>query len=77
MALAQLTNRENFRDIEVCLRVPAGNPYFIARSSIDTIAIVDSSFCKDKLNNDSSELRCWARKESIHTLAKRLVASNS
>ena len=56
MALAQLTNCESFRDIEVCLRVPAGNPNYIARSSIDTIAIVDSSFCKDKLKNGSSEL---------------------
>ena len=57
MALAQLTNRESFRDIEVCLHVPAGKPYYIARSSIDTIAIEDSSFCKDKFNNGSSELR--------------------
>ena len=70
MVLAQLTNRESFRDIEMCLRVPAGKPNYIARSSIDTIAIVDSSFCKDKLNKGSSKLRWWAQKERIRTLAE-------
>ena len=70
MTITQLTNRENFRDIEVCLRDQAGKPYFIACSTIYTITIVDLSFCKDKFNHSSSELRRWAQMESIRALSE-------
>ena len=45
-----------------------GKPYYIVRSSINTLAIIDPPSKPKCLDNGSPVLRWWARKECIRTL---------
>ena len=44
-------------------------PYYLAHTSINVLAITEPLPGYKSMNNGSSELRWWARKERIRTLA--------